>query len=39
MINATPHATALAYAAPRELLIDRKLDFKRDVCFEFGDYV
>eukprot|EP01042_Synura_sphagnicola_P036294 gene36294-biopygen864 len=39
MINAMPHVTALAYAAPRELLIGRKLDFKRDVCFEFGDYV
>jgi len=39
MINAMPHATALAYAAPRELLIGRKLDFKRDIRFEFGDYV
>jgi len=39
MINAPPRATALVYAAPRELLIGRKLDFKRDIRFEFGDYV
>jgi len=31
-------SSAQAYAALRELLIGRKLDFKRDIRFEFGDY-
>jgi len=34
MSNAMSRATALAYAAPRELLIGRKLNFKWDNCVE-----